>query len=168
MQAPFGALFVWVATMAKRKSYDDQFRASAVVMLEAAGYPEREGALSYVAGHIGVPISTLRGWFNASHNPPPAELRNKKRLDLREAVRAELDNVFAAMEGVRQDASYRDLVTAAGILVDKLQLLEGKPTERSEQNVSVSMTDEERAARITAILERARQGRARQSAHYDD
>lgn len=36
------------------------------------------------------------------------------------------------MEHRRIDANYRELATAAGILIDKLQLLTGKPTWRGE------------------------------------
>lgn len=101
-------------------------------MLEAAGYPKRDGALSQVAGHLGVPLSTLRGWFNGTRNPPPAKLRNEKRFDLREAIQKELADIFPAMADKRQDATYRELATAAGILVDKIQLLTGQPTWRGE------------------------------------
>jgi hypothetical protein len=34
------------------------------------------------------------------------------------------------MPDARQDADYRALTTALGIMVDKLQLLTGEPTER--------------------------------------
>ena len=118
------------------RRYDDEFRASAVLMLEAAGYPEREGGLSQVAGHLDVPLSTLRGWFTGAHNPPPAKVRNQKKIDLREAIREELAGIFPAMAEKRQDATYRELATAAGILIDKDQLLSGQPTERQEINVT--------------------------------
>lgn len=120
----------------KRKRYTDDFRASAVLMLEAAGYPGKEGALSQVAGQLGVPRSTLQGWFNGTRNAPPPELRHKKKLDLVEAIRDELAAIFPALEGPRNNATYRELVTAVGILTDKLQLLTGQPTERQELNVN--------------------------------
>lgn len=118
--------------MKQRRRYDDEFRASAVLMLEAAGYPAKEGALSQVAGHLKVPLSTLRGWFIGTRNPPPAKLRNEKRFDLRQAIRDELAGIFPTMAERRQDATYRELATAAGILIDKDQLLDGKPTWRGE------------------------------------
>lgn len=142
--------------MAKRKSYDDKFRASAVVMLEAAGYPDQKGALTRVSEHLGVPAMTLGRWFRKSNNPPPNELVTEKRGDLKDFVRSELNSIFGDMPIVRPDASYRDLATAAGILIDKLQLLENKPTERVEH--SGTITHEERANRILGILESARSG----------
>lgn len=118
--------------VATYQRYSDEFRASAVLMLEAAGYPAREGALSQVASHLGMPRTTLRRWYRGAIHPPPAEIVQKKRLDLRAAIRAEVDEIFTAMGAVRPDASYRDLAWAAGVLIDKLQLLDGKPTWRVE------------------------------------
>lgn len=118
--------------MAKQKRYDDKFRASAVVMLEAAGYPGKEGALASTAKHLKVPHQTLRRWFLNEQNPPPSALVREKRGELSDLLRNEIDAALGAMDGARPEASYRDLGTVAGILIDKLQLITGKPTERSE------------------------------------
>jgi hypothetical protein len=115
-----------------RRRYDDKFRASAVVMLEAAGYPERKGALEQTAKHLRTPNTTLHGWYNATRNPPPADVRSVKRGEIADIIRSE---IYAALEeapNARPEASYRDLITGAAILVDKLQLLTGNPTERVE------------------------------------
>lgn len=117
--------------MTKRR-YDDEDRASAVLMLEAAGYPDKKGAMSQVAKQLAVSRSTLRGWATGTSNPPPAKVRHEKKIVLVSAIQEELAEIFPTMAGKRQDASYRELVTAAGILIDKLQLLSGKPTWRGE------------------------------------
>lgn len=148
--------------MAKRKSYDDKFRASAVVMLEAAGYPTEKGALARTAEHLHVPAMTLSRWFRKAQNPPPNELVTEKRGELKDFVRSELSAIFGDMPIVRPDASYKDLATAAGILIDKLQLLENKPTERVEH--SGNLTVEERASRIAAIFDAARERRTQRTA----
>lgn len=139
----------------KRRQYDDKFRASAVVMLEGAGYPDKEGALTRTAKHLGVPAMTLSRWFKAKNNPPPTELVTEKRLELIDLVKNELDAIFRAMPAVRGEASYRDLGTVAGILADKKQLLEGKATERIEHEHS-GLTDEQRASRIAELLNASR------------
>lgn len=120
--------------MAKRKRtrYTDEFRASAVLMLEAAGYPTQEGALSRVARQLQVPAMTLSRWFKGTNNPPPNNLVNEKRIDLVQALRNEANAAVTEMAQARENASYRDLGTVLGILIDKLQLLDGKPTERIE------------------------------------
>ena len=118
--------------MKKRTQYDDKFRASAVVMLEAAGYPERDGAVTAVANATGVPRTTLRRWYRGTNNPPPDELVHKTQSDLKVLLRAEIEAALKAMPAAREDATYRELGTVVGILTDKLQPLEGKATERYE------------------------------------
>jgi hypothetical protein len=113
------------------KRYDDEFRASAVLMLEAAGYPGREGALSHVAGHLSVPRSTLQGWFSGAHNPPPPKVRHEKKIDLIKALTSLLHLHIEAGERVIVDSDdLRAIDTGIGILVDKLQLLTGGDTDR--------------------------------------
>jgi len=116
----------------RRRRYDDDFRAAAVLMLEAAGYPGREGALSHVAGHLSVPHSTLSRWFRSVQNPPPPNLVLKKRLNLVEELTDLLGLSIGAAKGAVNEAGYRELATGIGILVDKIQLLTGQPTWRGE------------------------------------
>lgn len=138
--------------------YTDDFRASAVVMLEAAGYPDRKGALTQVAASLKISRATISRWYNHKRNPAPSELVNEKRTDLKELLENELRGALGEMADARMDASYRDLGTVVGILFDKKQLLEGKPTEIVDDN---SLTDEKRVDRITAIFDRARDRRDR-------
>ena len=145
--------------MRKRNRYDDKFRASAVIMLEAAGYPDKKGALAAVAKNLDVPAPTLHRWIREKNNPPPSDVVNEKRMDLKEMLKAEINGALGEMPNARIDASYRDLGTVAAILIDKLQLLEGKATERIEHNATV--THEERVNRIATILDAARDRRAR-------
>lgn len=119
-------------SMPKRKSYDDKFRASAVVMLEAAGYPDQVGALTKTAQHLGIPPRTLSRWFNGEQNPPPDRVVTEKRDELADLLDREIRAAIGEMDDARKEASYRDLGTVAGILIDKMQLITGKPTSRSE------------------------------------
>ena len=110
--------------------YSDEERANAVLMLEAAGYPKTEGALSRVARRLSIPHQTLSRWGRRAQNPPPHKLVQEKKFDLIQAIRDEVQAVLGDMPDARQDADYRALTTALGIMVDKLQLLTGEPTER--------------------------------------
>ena len=105
-------------------------------MLEAQGYPDQDGSLTKVAKHLNVPLSTLRGWFYAKNNPPPSELRNEKKRDLAALIEDEALKALEQMGVTRVEAEYRELATAFGIMFDKLQLLQGKPTEINEVNVT--------------------------------
>lgn len=137
----------------KKRRYDDQFRANAVIMVQAQGYPENKGAIEKVAAHLKVPPSTLRGWCNGHSNPPPADIRLEKKADLLSCIKAELGAVFNEMGRARPDASYRDLMVAAGILTDKWQLLEGEPDRRVDVTSGGERISSERLGEALAILQ---------------
>lgn len=120
-----------------RKRYDDKFRANAVVMLEAAGYPNQKGALSQVSQYLNVPATTLHGWASAKHNPVPADVRTEKKGEIVELLRAEIRAALAEAERARPDANYRDLITGVGIMTDKLQLLSDEPTENVSTRIII-------------------------------
>ena len=130
----------------KRRRYDDKFRANAVIMLQAAGYPDKKGSLQRVANHLSVPSSTLHGWVNGNSNPPPSDVQIEKKEDVIAAIQNELARLFPELDKARQDATYRELMVAMGIMVDKWLLLAGEPTERKEITGSIdysSRTDDE-------------------------
>jgi len=120
------------ATVSKRRRYDDKFRASAVVMLEAAGYPDKEGALMHVARHLSMPHNTLRNWYHEKHNPPPSELRQHVKKSLVELLDDIAYKLIGAMPSKIVDASLQQTATSLAIVIDKKQLLTGKPTWRGE------------------------------------
>lgn len=111
-----------------RRRYDDKFRASAVVMLEAAGYPDREGSLAEVARHIGMPHNTLRNWYHSVHNPPPSDVRQEKKEDLVIELEKVAHLLVKAIPDKIEDATLQQVATSMGITIDKLQLLKGQPT----------------------------------------
>lgn len=112
-----------------KPTYDDKFRASAVVMLKSQGYPDVKGALTIVANHLKVPARTLSRWFNGESNPPPDSSVKEKVFDMRAAIDAELKAIVRDMPAARADATYRELGTVFGVLFDKARLLDGLPTE---------------------------------------
>jgi len=114
--------------MGKYKRYDDEFRASAVLMLKAAGYPDTTGAIGRVSSHLSVPESTLRGWYRGTRNPPPAKMRAEKAFDLKIALKQEITLIFDEMDNTRAEASYRDLGWVGAVLIDKLRLVQDEPT----------------------------------------
>lgn len=122
--------------------WTDEERASAILMLQAAGYPERKGALTQVANNLSIPATTLRRWHLGLSNPPPAETVRRKTLDLRRALRDEINAALTEMGKARIDASYKDLGTVLGILFDKLQLLNGDSTANTNQRVIIEYADD--------------------------
>lgn len=108
--------------------YDDNFRASAIAMLHSNGWPAKEGALSSTARSLDVPLTTLHRWAKGESNPPPSKLVAQKKEELSDLLENEIRLALGSMSGAREKASYRDIGTVIGILVDKKQLLTGKPT----------------------------------------
>lgn len=112
-----------------KRTYDDKFRASSVLMLSAQGYPDAPGALAYVAKHLDVPASTLKGWFQGTSNPPPANIREEKKSDFKTLFTDEIYSILGVLPDKRDEATYQQLVTSMGIFFDKIRLLDGLPTE---------------------------------------
>lgn len=136
----------------KRRRYTDEERATFMVMLESEGYPGKLGALQKVADYAGIHPHVLRRWFQGKQNPPPNKLVAHKKIDLKEAINNELAAIFKEMKTARSAADYRELGTVAGILFDKKQLLEDKPTERIAHEHSGQLTLDERRAHIRDTL----------------
>ena len=120
-----------MATRAKhaKRTYNDQFRASAVLMLKSQGYPEMAGALSHVAKHLKVPANTLKGWFKGTSNPPPANIISETKRDLRDLFMDEIYAILNVLPDKRDEAGYQQLTTSLAILFDKVRLLDNLPTE---------------------------------------
>ncbi len=137
--------------MAKRKRYTDEFRASAVLMLQAAGWPDKKGALMAVSNKLHVPYQTLSRWGKGTSNPPPHNIVHDKRNTLLDLIEIEIRAIYAEMPKARPDASYRDLGIINGVLHDKHQLLKGEPTQRVE-----NLTTEQRRDRVAELFEKAR------------
>jgi hypothetical protein len=112
------------------KQYTDDDVATALAFLEASGYPDKKGALEMASRHTRVPTRTLRRWYIGQMHPISDNTVARKKVDLAEALDNELAEIFAARTDARDEASYKDLATAAGIFIDKKQLLTGKPTQR--------------------------------------
>ncbi len=136
--------------------WTDDERAGAKLMLEAAGYPQRKGALTQVANNLRIPATTLRRWHLGLSNPPPAETVKRKKIDLQQAIKDEIAAALVEMGSARADASYRDLGTVTGILIDKLQLLNGEPTANTNQRIVIEYVDDEDiVAQAAAVAERS-------------
>ena len=111
--------------MTDRRTYTDDEKANALAVLESNG-----GNLKASARHLGIPVNTLRAWREGiGAGESVQNLRPKKDADLAELFERELFAVFEVMQTKRQDATYSQLATAAGIYTDKMRLLRNLPTE---------------------------------------
>ena len=111
-------------------------------MLEVAGYPEKNGSLSYVGKKTGVPLSTLRDWYAQKDNAAFTEVRNNKKTQLTERIEDLIDKTLIHAAGVMSGSEFKDAVTSAAILIDKLLLLKGEPTENTNQHVVIEYVED--------------------------
>lgn len=131
--------------------FDDNYRAATVVMLQAEGYPDNPLALgkvhNYLAKKAPYPTkTTLSNWFRGLHNAPPSNVLDIKKDNMTEALYGLLGKLVshANKDETIGDMSGQAAVTSIGILIDKLQLLEGNPTEITKNsNLNINASWEE-------------------------
>lgn len=112
----------------ERRQYTDEFRAEAVVLLMAAGYPDKKGSLTATANQLGIHARTLSRWAKGEQNPPPDQTVTEKKANIGERLDQEMDAIFEQMKTTRAKANYQQLATAFAIMFDKRQLVLNKPT----------------------------------------
>lgn len=142
--------------MSKRQ-YSDSDKAIALATLDANG-----GNIKQTAKAIKMPESTLTDWANnRGINPEVTEIREVKKRELAD----KLEEVAHALTGnilIRAESELsilvpmKDVATSLGIVVDKMQLLKGAPTNISK-DVS-ERSNEERANRILELVRPAKAG----------
>ena len=118
--------------------FSDEQRGMFLLQLEVLDYPKNEYALSEISKRPGAPSrKTLRRWWNEKDSSPGGKIALHKKQDLVEALTELLHlHVDAAKEAVKDNDDLRSIDVGIGILIDKLQLLSGGPTERQEINVT--------------------------------
>lgn len=121
---------------AKGRSYSIEDKAKALAVLNSNG-----GNVKRTARELGIPANTLRDWRNDPDSAAPVELREQKEAELESSLESIALRYAAALDDdivVRAIIASRDpskLAFVLGIVVDKLQLLRGKPT------ANISLTD---------------------------
>lgn len=140
--------------MAKRQ-YSDNDKATALAALDA-----NSGNLKLTARELGIPASTLQRWRDGQVNDDVTVLRTYKKDELAERLVEIAHQLIDAAPDKVKGANLQQIFTSLGIAIEKIQLLEGEPTERSE--VIDPLDDNTRATRIAALLDAARNRRDRQ------
>lgn len=132
-----------------RRDYSDSERATALAALDANG-----GNVAATARTLQIPRSTLQEWANGRVNSEVTELRQEKKRDLAERLEDIAHELVDALPDKIGRANLQQTATTLGIVIDKMQLLKGEPT--NIQQDYGDLTDEERSRRIAAIFDAAR------------
>lgn len=126
--------------------YDDAFKARAVARLYAEGYPKFGGALRKVSKSLGIPHQTLSRWAKGVGTVVDTKLVEQSVTSMEVMIETQLEEILGQMNQKVGGAQFKELAIGFGVLFDKLQLLRGAPTSRTERLTSDSMvtkSDEE-------------------------
>jgi transposase-like protein len=133
-----------------RRQYTDQDRAEALAALAANG-----GNVKRTAQAIGIPRKTLESWSREIQDRPEVadgDGHVKKRQPLAERLPEVIHTAMDALPGKAEGASFQQITVGIGILIDKLQLLTGRPTEIHADGDRIS--EDERAELRRKLAER--------------
>ena len=113
-------------------TYSDEFKACALALVDSVG---GRGHVKRVAQRLNVPPRTLAEWWSGRVNNAVATIRKDKRDEivggLQEFALKALTSMSAKQDRL-DNAPLNHLAVALGISVDKLQLLIGAATSRTE------------------------------------
>ncbi|MGI4791491.1 MAG: hypothetical protein ACRYFS_21905 [Janthinobacterium lividum] len=129
--------------------YSEAQRAEILAFFEACGRNQ-----SKTSRDCGVPRKTLQDWLSGvAMNEDIAAKTAAKKVDLADRIETLAHLLVDAAPGKIVDANLSTTMISLGIAVDKLRLLRDKPTVITND---VSLSDADRSARITQILDAAR------------
>ena len=139
-----------------RRIYSDREKAEALAVYDACG------SLTETSKACGIPDSTLSQWINGYHgvfSPDIPILRSERQLNSAELAakfdtiaHLATDHVIARLHDPKRAnrTPMPHLMNAAGISVDKSQLIRGLPTSISGS----VMSEDERRLKLAEVLER--------------
>lgn len=132
-----------MARPSKYRKYTDEQKAMALARVLASTKPKMSGKIKEAAKIVDIPENTLRDWVGYGLYTGDelaerimAEKVEEARESLSVRMKRELHLVLDQMNVKRKDATYNVLVLAAGILTDKVEKLDGNPTQNIRQEIS--------------------------------
>ena len=137
-------------------AYTEQFRAEALVTLEANG-----GNILQTSEQLGIAQATLSKWVAENRDIKEsssdlaiaaAELVPETRESFISELKTLRNKVLRHLDGIVEDLKAREAAITLGILIDKTELLEGNATSRTAV-VGNGETVDEAIKRLSAELE---------------
>lgn len=104
-----------------RRRYTDEEQAEALAMLESNG-----GNVFATARELDIPETTIRQWKYGTCRPVPAELRERKKLQLAQSCDKLARKMLRQANRKVKDMGGRDAVISAAVLIDKAAFLRGE------------------------------------------
>lgn len=107
----------------KTRYYTDEERAAALTLLACHGYD-----VVKTANELKMPRTTLRAWHLGFRHPEALRVYEEKRGDAAKMFETLVWEIMPFARNAMPSAGFRELMTGAGIAVDKMRLLKGEST----------------------------------------
>lgn len=115
-------------SLTMKRTYTDEQKAEALAVLKANG-----GNLTRTAGATGIPRKTLAEWSKGNHVSDAAEALIPQKVDeLADKLEKIAHLISDSLPEKIEKAGLRDASVSLGVVIDKRNLLIGKPTSISE------------------------------------
>jgi transposase-like protein len=112
-----------------RKRYTDKEIAKAITFMENNINPHTGNPnYSKVSKELDINRKTLMRWWSDRHSEDAEQIRTLKRQEFIEAAWNEINEGLKVLAVKRGRATYKEIITSLGILLDKIQMLKGEPT----------------------------------------
>lgn len=139
--------------MGQRRVYNERDQARVAVLLQG-----NEGNIKRTVRESGVPISTVRDWkqkWEREGYPEKLlavlpEVREDVTGRLREAVKLGVELVISELEAGKVRA--KDAAWITGVYMDKIRLIEGQPTSRTETVHALPVASDDLRAQLRGFL----------------
>jgi transposase-like protein len=109
--------------MSRKRTYSDEEKAAALACYDACA-----GNMAEAARRSGVPRVTLLEWVRGRVSDGVSDIRQQKRESLADVCERLAHKLAGVADKKAEDLSGKDAMVAAGIAIDKMQLLRGQPT----------------------------------------
>jgi hypothetical protein len=131
-------------------AHPDAVKAAALAAYDSIGTGDGY-AIARAAAIVHLPRTTVAEWIRNERyvNGDATEIRHMKKRDLADECEDIARGIIGSMPSKLEDATLQQSATAAGILIDKAQLLRQRPTSIQ---AGVYLTQEQKVARLDAIF----------------
>lgn len=115
-----------------QRTYSDEFKAAALALVDVEG---GSGHVKPVAVRLGIPHTTLNEWWRGRVTESVTRIRDIKKGEIAKMLEALARTAIGTLDDADRlkNAPVRDVSVTMGIAIDKLQLLTGEATERTER-----------------------------------
>jgi hypothetical protein len=115
--------------MAGKNKYNEKDKEKAIAVMATNINPDtKKPNWRYCERALNISNKTLMKWWNEQDNDVKATLRDQKKEEFIEEAWNEVVGALKDLPIKRIDANYRDTIVGIATLIDKIQVIQEKPT----------------------------------------